>query len=161
MESFIRVVFVHPCWGIFLLQPSSESADDWRYVTSKVADLGADVGRPSIADVDADGLADIFVPLYNARKVAHYQFTEVGESDVREIQVWSLTGTQELLGHCVTCGCSVRVGLGESNWSWFDFGIRKPTLTHYNHHVWRIPPLFVTCAKMFDNYNYLQTMPMN
>lgn len=73
--------------SIFLLQPSSESADDWHYVTSKVADLGGDVGRPSIADVDADGLADIFVPLYDARKVAHYHFTEVEDSESLEIQV--------------------------------------------------------------------------
>lgn len=73
--------------GIFLLQPSSESADDWHYVTSKVADLAGDVGRPSIADVDVDGLADIFVPLYDARKVAHYHFTEVEDSESLEIQV--------------------------------------------------------------------------
>ena len=56
-------------------------------MTSKVADLGGDVGRPSIADVDADGLADIFVPLYDARKVAHYHFTEVEDSESLEIQV--------------------------------------------------------------------------
>lgn len=73
--------------SIFLLQPSSESADDWHYVTSKVADLAGDVGRPSIADVDVDGLADIFVPLYDARKVAHYHFTEVEDSESLEIQV--------------------------------------------------------------------------
>ena len=74
-----------PLWGIFMLTPKSEATDDWSYVTKKVADVGVDVGRPSIADVDLDGFADIFVPLYNAKKVAHYTFT----SAQSEIQIWS------------------------------------------------------------------------
>jgi len=69
--------------SIFMLTPKSEAADDWSYVTKKVADVGVDVGRPSIADVDLDGFADIFVPLYNAKKVAHYTFT----SAQSEIQI--------------------------------------------------------------------------
>eukprot|EP00438_Fugacium_kawagutii_P008157 Skav203332 [mRNA] locus=scaffold284:378378:381578:- [translate_table: standard] len=56
--------------GIFMLTPSSQSAVDWSYDTVKLADLGADIGRPSIGDTDLDGLADIFVPLYDAKKAA-------------------------------------------------------------------------------------------
>lgn len=60
--------------GIFLLTPISQSSDNWTYHKEEVADLGADIGRPSIGDVDNDGFADIFVPLYNAKEVAHYTF---------------------------------------------------------------------------------------
>lgn len=60
--------------SIFLLTPISQSSDNWTYHKEEVADLGADIGRPSIGDVDNDGFADIFVPLYNAKEVAHYTF---------------------------------------------------------------------------------------
>lgn len=59
-----------------MLTPSSESVDDWGYLTVKVADLGADIGRPSIGDTDLDGWADIFVPLYDAKKAVSVRFVD-------------------------------------------------------------------------------------
>ena len=60
--------------SIFLLTPASRDPADWTYAKEEVQAFGADIGRPSIGDVDNNGFADIFVPLYDARKVAHYEF---------------------------------------------------------------------------------------
>ena len=94
-----------------MLTPRSESTDDWSYSTAKVADLGSDIGRPSIADVDQDGLADIFVPLYNAKKVAHYTFTEPVVGPQVELQIWSFKISRAprlLLGRCVVWKSELR-----------------------------------------------------
>ena len=64
--------------SIFLLTPMSDSTEDWRYSKSKVSDLGGDIGRPSISDVDHDGFADIFVPVYDAKQIVHYKFRKAG-----------------------------------------------------------------------------------
>lgn len=39
---------------------------------------GADVGRPSIGDVDGDGLNEIYVPAYDAGQVVQYK-VKMGE----------------------------------------------------------------------------------
>jgi len=62
--------------SIFLLTPKSEDVNDWSYETEKIADLGADVGRPSIGDVDGDGFADVFVPAFDIKQILHYQFSK-------------------------------------------------------------------------------------
>jgi len=64
--------------SIFLLVPRSEDPEDWRYQREEIQDFGADVGRPSIGDVDNDGFADVFVPVYNAKVIAHYAFRRSG-----------------------------------------------------------------------------------
>jgi len=62
--------------SIFLLTPKSEDVNDWSYETEKIADLGADVGRPSISDVNGDGFADVFVPAFDIKQILHYQFSK-------------------------------------------------------------------------------------
>ncbi|CAJ1398365.1 unnamed protein product [Effrenium voratum] len=64
--------------SIFLLTPMSDSTEDWRYSKNKVSYLGGDIGRPSISDVDHDGFADIFVPVYDAKQIVHYKFRKAG-----------------------------------------------------------------------------------
>jgi len=60
---------------IFVLVPNSENPGDWSYTRQKIADLFADVGRPSIGDTNGDGFADVFVPAYDSNKLVHYEFS--------------------------------------------------------------------------------------
>ncbi|CAE7277402.1 TYW1 [Symbiodinium pilosum] len=60
--------------SIFLMRPASQDPADWNYRLEQIHDFGGDIGRPSIGDVDNNGFADIFVPLYDLKQVAHYEF---------------------------------------------------------------------------------------
>jgi len=60
---------------IFMLVAQSERQDDWAYTKQELAFLGADIGRPSIGDVDGNGFADIFVPAYDSSVLVHYEIT--------------------------------------------------------------------------------------
>ncbi|CAE8702954.1 unnamed protein product, partial [Polarella glacialis] len=66
--------------SIFLLVPESEDSDIWSYKTQKIADLNADIGRPSIGDVDGNGFADVFVPAFDAKVVKHYEFAKASST---------------------------------------------------------------------------------
>ncbi|CAE7036232.1 RH40 [Symbiodinium natans] len=66
--------------SIFLLTPKSKDPANWTYMLEQVQDFGADIGRPSIGDVDGNGFADIFVPLYDAKKIVHYEFRPRGRA---------------------------------------------------------------------------------
>lgn len=69
--------------SIFLLVPDSESRESWSYTTQPLGSLGADVGRPTVGDVDGDGFADVFVPAYDAKKVMRYKFhAAAGQTDL-------------------------------------------------------------------------------
>jgi hypothetical protein len=59
---------------IFVLVPDSEDPGKWSYTSQKIADVGADVGRPAIGDTDGDGFADVFVPAYDKNTLLHYTF---------------------------------------------------------------------------------------
>merc|ERR1711957_279831 len=67
--------------SIFVLVPSSEDQGDWSYTTKKLGDIGADVGRPSIADTDGDGFADVYVPAYDNNVVMHFKFGPAAPED--------------------------------------------------------------------------------
>jgi len=57
----------------FLLPNAPNDPADWTY-TKKIIDfIGADVGRPAIADTDGDGYNDIFVPAYDSGQVVQYK----------------------------------------------------------------------------------------
>ena len=60
--------------SIFLLTPKTQDPEDWTYATEQLDSFDADVGRPAIGDVDGNGFADVFVPVYDAKRVAHYEF---------------------------------------------------------------------------------------
>lgn len=62
---------------VFVLVPNSEAKGNWSYTTQKLADLGADIGRPAIGDTDGDGFADVFIPAYDNNVLVHYKFEAI------------------------------------------------------------------------------------
>lgn len=68
--------------SIFLLTPVSKDQSDWTYSLEEVQDFGADIGRPSIGDVDGNGFADIFVPVYDSKRVVHYEFRRARSREI-------------------------------------------------------------------------------
>merc|ERR1711865_874421 len=59
---------------IFALVPTSEDKDDWTYDKVEMSYLGADIGRPSIGDVDGDGYVEVFVPAYDNDVISMFSF---------------------------------------------------------------------------------------
>jgi len=60
--------------AVFALVPKDESRGSWEYDKVTLAFLGADIGRPSIGDVDGDGYVELFVPAYDADRVCVFRF---------------------------------------------------------------------------------------
>jgi len=65
-----------------LLLPNSESVSDWSYAVHYLCNSTGTMGGPSIADVDGDGLVEIFVPFYSEGKVEVYNFSKAPASPV-------------------------------------------------------------------------------
>jgi len=61
--------------SIFVLVPNSQDPNDWNYSKQELADIGADVGRPALADIDGDGFTDVFIPAYDNRELVHFEFS--------------------------------------------------------------------------------------
>merc|ERR1712086_302796 len=59
---------------IFALVPTSEDKDDWTYDKVEMSYLGADIGRPSIGDVNGDGYVEVFVPAYDNDVISMFSF---------------------------------------------------------------------------------------
>ena len=59
---------------------ASEDSSDWNYTQEWVVNSTGTIGSPAVGDVDGDGLADIFVPMYSANRVEVYTFEESGPS---------------------------------------------------------------------------------
>ena len=57
-----------------LLVASSPDASDWTYAKHRVVNSTDTVGTPAVGDVNNDGIADFFVPLFAENKVAAYTF---------------------------------------------------------------------------------------
>lgn len=62
----------------YLIPNKPEDPSDWTYTEKFIDYIGADVGRPSIGDVDGDGLNEIYVPAYDAGQVVQYK-VKMGE----------------------------------------------------------------------------------
>ena len=57
-----------------LLVANSEDAGDWTYSQTRVVNSTGTIGTPDIGDVNGDGMADFFVPLFAENKLAAYTF---------------------------------------------------------------------------------------
>jgi len=60
--------------SIFSLVPKNEQHDSFEYEKVEMAFLGADIGRPSIGDIDGDGYVEVFVPAYDNDVVSMFSF---------------------------------------------------------------------------------------
>mmetsp|Transcript_86346 Transcript_86346/g.152874 ORF Transcript_86346/g.152874 Transcript_86346/m.152874 type:complete len:433 (+) Transcript_86346:60-1358(+) len=65
--------------SLFMLVPTSASNRSWSYVKQELTFLGADIGRPSLTDVDKDGFTDLYVPAYDNDVIVHYKFMAAKE----------------------------------------------------------------------------------
>jgi hypothetical protein len=57
-----------------LLQPLSESPQDWGYSRSVVYDCGGTVGAPAAADLNGDGTVEVILPCYDANQLVAFSF---------------------------------------------------------------------------------------
>jgi hypothetical protein len=57
-----------------LVVPASDDPNDWTYNESTLWNAGCTVGQTAVGDVNDDGYADIFVPGYDAGKIAVFTF---------------------------------------------------------------------------------------
>ncbi|XP_066268656.1 uncharacterized protein [Branchiostoma lanceolatum] len=60
----------------YVMTPLSKDPKDWRYKQDVVYHGGGTVGQIVMADVNADGIQEVFVPAYNDNKVVVYQVTD-------------------------------------------------------------------------------------
>jgi len=74
---------------VALLRPRSALAGDWSYSLGYVCNSTGTMGGPSIADVDGDGLVELFIPFYSEGKVEVFNFTTEDPNPVS--------------GQCVAC----------------------------------------------------------
>lgn len=61
---------------VSVLTALSEDSGSWEYSQEWVCNSTGTMGTPSVADVDGDGFADIFVPFYSSNKVEVYSYEE-------------------------------------------------------------------------------------
>eukprot|EP00929_Paragymnodinium_shiwhaense_P122781 TRINITY_DN9586_c0_g1_i1.p1 TRINITY_DN9586_c0_g1~~TRINITY_DN9586_c0_g1_i1.p1 ORF type:complete len:432 (+),score=104.15 TRINITY_DN9586_c0_g1_i1:75-1370(+) len=63
--------------SFYVLVPEAQAdASNWKYTKQLIDFVGADVGRIAVGDTDGDGLAEFFVPAYDAGEVIHYKIKE-------------------------------------------------------------------------------------
>ncbi|XP_019628570.1 PREDICTED: uncharacterized protein LOC109473102 [Branchiostoma belcheri] len=60
----------------YVMTPLSQDPKDWRYKQDTVYHGGGTVGQIVMADVNGDGMQEVFVPAYNDNKVIVYQVTD-------------------------------------------------------------------------------------
>lgn len=61
---------------ISILTAVSEDSNSWDYSQAWMLNSTGTIGSPAVGDVDNDGFADIFVPMYTANRVEVYSFQE-------------------------------------------------------------------------------------
>ena len=67
---------------VSILYPTSAAEGDWTYSMIYVCNSTGTMGGPSYADVDGDGLTELFVPFYSAGKIEVYNFSTASPAPV-------------------------------------------------------------------------------